>query len=41
LRDLPVGGDETDRKGQLELEIPAGETLDLGDIAVAPEILGQ
>jgi hypothetical protein len=41
MRDLPVGGDEADRKGQVELTVPAGETLDLGDIAVAPEILGQ
>ena len=41
MRDLPVGGDEADRKGQVKLTVPAGETLDLGDIDVAPEMLGQ
>jgi hypothetical protein len=41
LRDLKVGKDKADRKGQVELTIPAGKTLDLGDIAVTPAILGK
>ena len=41
LRDLKVGKGKADRRGQVELEVPAGETLDLGDITVTPAILGQ
>ncbi len=41
LRDLKVGKDKADRKGQVELEVPAGETLDLGDVTVPPAILGK
>ncbi|HEX6963495.1 MAG TPA: methylamine utilization protein [Lacipirellula sp.] len=41
LRDLPVGKEKADRRGQVDLEVKAGETLDLGDIEVTPAILGQ
>ena len=41
LRDLSVGGDETDRRGTASLEIPAGETLDLGEIKITPDHLGK
>jgi hypothetical protein len=41
LRDLPVGKEKADRKGQIEVDVPAGETLDLGDIKVTPAILGK
>jgi hypothetical protein len=41
LRDVSVGGKKADRKGQLELTIPAGEVLDLGEIEVTPALLGQ
>jgi hypothetical protein len=41
LRDLPVGKAKADRKGQVKLDVKAGETLDLGDITVTPAILGQ
>jgi hypothetical protein len=41
MRDLKVGDEEASRKGEVELEVPAGETLDLGEIKVAPDILGQ
>ena len=41
MRDLTIGKEETDRKGQLKLVIPAGNTLDLGTIKVSPETLGQ
>lgn len=34
---LPAGG--TDRRGRAEIEVTAGETLDLGDIAVPAELL--
>jgi hypothetical protein len=40
LRDLPVGKAKADRRGQVDLEVKAGETLDLGDIEVTPAILG-
>jgi len=41
IRKLKVGKTKTDRKGRAELEIPAGETLDLGDIKVTAKDLGQ
>jgi len=41
LRDLKVGKLKADRKGQVQLEVPAGKTLDLGEIVVTPVILGQ
>jgi hypothetical protein len=41
LRDLKVGKGKADRKGQVELEVPAGKTLDLGDIPVTAAILGK
>lgn len=41
LRDLEVGEETADRKGQVKVEVPAGETIDLGEIKVAPDILGQ
>lgn len=34
LRDLKLNGGTTDRRGRVELTIPAGETLDLGEIKV-------
>jgi hypothetical protein len=41
VRDVKVGDEETDRKGEVELTIPTGETLDLGEIKVSPAALGQ
>lgn len=41
IRDLSVGDDETDRRGTATLEIPAGETLDLGEIKITPDHLGK
>lgn len=41
IRDLEVGGDETDRRGTAQFEIPAGETLDLGTITITPEHIGK
>jgi hypothetical protein len=41
LRDLMVGKAKADRRGQVKLEVPAGQTLDLGDITVTPAILGK
>ena len=41
IRKLTVGGTKTDRKGRAELDIPAGETLDLGDIKVTAKQLGK
>ena len=41
LRSLPVGKTKTDRKGRAKLEIPAGETLDLGEIKVSAKVLGK
>jgi hypothetical protein len=41
LRDVEVGGNKADRKGQFEVTIPAGELLDLGEIEVTPALLGQ
>jgi len=40
VRDFKVGDEETDRKGQVDLVIPAGKTLDLGTIKVSPDVLG-
>ena len=41
LRDLKVGKEKADRKGQIEVTVPAGGEVDLGVIEVAPAILGQ
>jgi hypothetical protein len=41
LRKLKVGSDETSRKGLIKVTIPAGDTLDLGEIQVAPSVLGK
>ncbi len=41
LRKLKLGGSKTDRKGRAELEIPAGETIDLGDVKVSAKVLGK
>jgi len=41
LRKLEVGGTKTSRKGRAKLEIPAGETLDLGDVKVSAKVLGK
>ena len=41
LRSVAVGDTKTDRKGRAKLTIPAGETLDLGDIKVSAKALGK
>jgi hypothetical protein len=41
LKDLKVGKDKADRKGQLEIDVPAGETVDLGVIEITPALLGK
>lgn len=41
LRKLEVGGTKTSRKGRAKLVIPAGETLDLGDVKVSTKVLGK
>ncbi len=41
LRKMAVGSTETGRKGRAKLAIPAGETLDLGDIKVSAKVLGK
>jgi hypothetical protein len=41
LKDLKVGKDKADRKGQLEIEVPAGKTVDLGVIEITPALLGK
>lgn len=41
LKDLKVGKDKADRKGQLSIEVPAGETVDLGVIELTPAMLGK
>jgi hypothetical protein len=41
IRKLSVGGTKTSRKGRAELKIPAGETLDLGDVKVSAKVLGK
>jgi hypothetical protein len=41
MRDLKVGSAKADRKGQVTLDVKPGQTLDLGDIAVSPAILGK
>ncbi len=41
LKELKIGKNKADRKGQIELEVPADETLDLGDVTVTPAILGK
>lgn len=41
IRDLSVGGDETDRRGTATLEIAADKTLDLGTITITPDHLGK
>jgi hypothetical protein len=40
LRDLQVGKSKADRKGQVSIDVPAGETVDLGEIKVPAKILG-
>ena len=40
LRDLPVSGTKTDRKGKAKLEIKGDEVLDLGEIKVSAPVLG-
>ncbi len=39
LKDLQLKHGQLDRRGRIELEIPAGGTLDLGDIQVPAEML--
>jgi hypothetical protein len=41
VRDVKVGKDKTDRKGEVDLTIEPGKTLDLGTIELAPKNLGQ
>jgi hypothetical protein len=41
LKDVEIGGKKVDRKGQIEVKIPAGEVVDLGEIEVTPALLGQ
>lgn len=41
LKDLKVGKGKADRKGQLEIDVPAGETVDLGEIVITPALLGK
>ena len=41
LKQLKIGKDKADRKGQFELNVPAGGTLDLGEIEVTPVVLGK
>jgi len=41
MRNLQAGGGKTSRKGLIKVTIPAGDTLDLGEIKVAPSVLGK
>lgn len=41
LRDLPVGEEKADRKGQVKVTVPAGGEIDLGEIVVKPAMLGK
>jgi hypothetical protein len=41
LKNLMIGAEKLDRKGQFKAKIPAGEALDLGVIEVAPALLGK
>lgn len=41
MKNLKVGGTKTSRKGRAKLTIPAGETLDLGDVKVSGKVLGN
>jgi hypothetical protein len=41
VRDLKVGKEETDRKGRIDIKIAPGETVDLGEIKVTPDLLDQ
>lgn len=41
LRDLKVGKEKADRKGQIEVTVPAGGEVDLGVIEVTPALLGK
>lgn len=39
LRGIEVGGKKTSKKGRIKLDIEAGETKDLGDILIDPDVL--
>ncbi len=41
LRSVKVGGTKTSRKGRAKLEIPAGDTLDLGEVKIPAKALGK
>lgn len=41
MKNMKAGDGKTSRKGELKVTIPAGKTVDLGEIKVAPETLGQ
>jgi len=41
MRKLAVGDTKTSKKGRAKLTIPAGGTLDLGEIKVKPAVLGK
>lgn len=40
VRSLKVGDEKTDRKGRVELKVPAGDALDLGEIKITMKDLG-
>lgn len=41
LAKLKVGSETTSRRGRAELAIPAGDTLDLGEVKVSAKVLGK
>ncbi|MEM8945615.1 MAG: hypothetical protein AAGD11_10570 [Planctomycetota bacterium] len=41
IKSLKVGGTKTSRKGRAKLQIPAGDTLDLGEVKVSGKALGM
>ncbi len=41
MKNMTFSGGKTSRKGRAKLTIPAGDTLDLGDIKVSPSVLGK
>ena len=41
MKSVAVGDSKTSKRGRAKLEIPAGDTLDLGEIKVKPAVLGK
>lgn len=41
MKGLEVSGEKTSNRGRAELTIPAGDTLDLGDVKVSTSVLGK